>query len=298
MPNGAIVWVDVDFELAVGYDANWEATAQIHAGIESSVTIEMGRRWDRVNGWHGVFQSEEADFQLSGPSWQVDGNAALRLFCRPKVTVTLNSLVGVSAHVEPYLNLTGQFQANPLACSAELNAGVDSTVALNLAVWDPSLGELPEATFELVPPTKLWETNCQQVIITVAATPEFGGTVMGGGTYSSNSLVTVSATAAARHRFEYWTESGEIVASSPQYSFTATTNRALVAIFECIAPPPAQDVFNGLQSADLRPVASRGDLGIVNIRPGVSINNRGTVAFSAIASGNRIRFSPALPAAC
>ena len=39
-------------------------------------------------------------------------------------------------------------------------------------------------------------------------------------------------------------------------------------------------------AAPLTVVATSGNLGIGNIRPGVSINNRGTVAFAALAAGN------------
>jgi uncharacterized repeat protein (TIGR02543 family) len=69
------------------------------------------------------------------------------------------------------------------------------------------------------------------VTIAASASPSAGGTVSGAGTYASGSSVTLTATAKTGYRFTNWTESGSVVSTSASYSFTATSNRTLVANF-------------------------------------------------------------------
>jgi hypothetical protein len=80
-------------------------------------------------------------------------------------------------------------------------------------------------------------TNCT---ITVSASPVAGGMVSGGGSVDTGSSVTVTATAYADYRFVKWTEAGTQVSASASYTFTAASNRTLVAVFESIPPydPP------------------------------------------------------------
>ena len=71
----------------------------------------------------------------------------------------------------------------------------------------------------------------QNYTITLKASPLKGGTVSGGGTFSSGSSVTVTATPAAQFHFTNWTQSGNVVSTSANYTFTVTKNRTLVAHF-------------------------------------------------------------------
>src|SRR5207245_5440896 len=50
-------------------------------------------------------------------------------------------------------------------------------------------------------------------------------------TFDSGSSVTVTASAANCYSFTNWTENGSVVSTSPNYTFTATANRTLVANF-------------------------------------------------------------------
>ena len=77
--------------------------------------------------------------------------------------------------------------------------------------------------------------------ITVSASPSYGGTVSGGGTFNSNALVTVMATPNGSFAFENWTEFGTPVSTSASYSFNPQASRALVAHF---APLSASATFD------------------------------------------------------
>jgi len=72
--------------------------------------------------------------------------------------------------------------------------------------------------------------------IGTSASPLAGGTVSGSGTYNSGDSVNVQATANAGYQFANWTEGGNIVSSSANYSFTASGNRSLVANFVELVP--------------------------------------------------------------
>lgn len=67
--------------------------------------------------------------------------------------------------------------------------------------------------------------------ITTLASPTNGGTLSGSGVYASGASVTVTASPAAGYVFVNWNENGAPVSASSNYTFTATTNRALVANF-------------------------------------------------------------------
>lgn len=85
-----------------------------------------------------------------------------------------------------------------------------------------------QARFNLeasAPPTIEWS-------IGVSASPAEGGSVIGGGDYSNNASVTVTATANSGYRFVAWMEDGKLVSTDASYTFQADGNRDLVAVFE------------------------------------------------------------------
>jgi len=69
-------------------------------------------------------------------------------------------------------------------------------------------------------------------MITVSATPTAGGTVDGSGTYSYGASVTLTATPNTGYSFVNWTEGGETVSTSTEYTFNANESCTLVANFE------------------------------------------------------------------
>lgn len=70
-----------------------------------------------------------------------------------------------------------------------------------------------------------------QYTISSSADPVAGGTTSGAGTYNHGDTVNMHAGANAGYHFINWTEGGSQVSTSPDYSFTATANRTLVANF-------------------------------------------------------------------
>jgi hypothetical protein len=67
--------------------------------------------------------------------------------------------------------------------------------------------------------------------LTASAAPADGGTVANAGLYPHNSAAPLSAVPNAGYAFVSWTENGTVVSTNPNYTFTVTGDRALVANF-------------------------------------------------------------------
>ena len=72
--------------------------------------------------------------------------------------------------------------------------------------------------------------------ISTSSSPGGGGSTSGGGTVACGSNVTVCATPNACDNFANWTLNGNVVSTSPCYSFTATGNKTLAAHFAAVSP--------------------------------------------------------------
>ncbi|MGB8165907.1 MAG: hypothetical protein WCF18_00340, partial [Chthoniobacteraceae bacterium] len=69
------------------------------------------------------------------------------------------------------------------------------------------------------------------VNVNTSSAPAAGGTTTGGGSYLIGDNVTVSAVPNPGYGFANWTVNGTFVSTDADYTFTASTNRALVANF-------------------------------------------------------------------
>jgi hypothetical protein len=91
--------------------------------------------------------------------------------------------------------------------------------------------------------------------VTVAASPDAGGTVSGGGVYGEGLNATVAAVPAANYMFSNWTLGGNIVSTSATYTFLVTGPADLVANFApgavtitAVASPPDGGTITGAGS--------------------------------------------------
>jgi hypothetical protein len=71
----------------------------------------------------------------------------------------------------------------------------------------------------------------QQFTIATSSNPISAGITSGGGVFSYNALVTVTALQNAGWEFSSWSENGTSVSTNPIYTFNALANRSLVANF-------------------------------------------------------------------
>ncbi len=74
--------------------------------------------------------------------------------------------------------------------------------------------------------------------ISTSVEPVGAGTVKGSGTFRDNSLVRLEAVPASGYEFIGWLERGDHVETDPVYTFHASSNRQLVAVFGEVLPLP------------------------------------------------------------
>ncbi len=75
--------------------------------------------------------------------------------------------------------------------------------------------------------------NCSSITyeITAVANPEEAGTVTGGGTLHEGSMCTLTAVPGSAYSFINWTKDGQVVSTTPVYSFIVTEDADFVANF-------------------------------------------------------------------
>ena len=97
----------------------------------------------------------------------------------------------------------------------------------------------------------------QEFEIITLASPSTGGNVFGGGVFEFGTSITVEAVSQANYDFIGWTEFGNTVSVSSNYSFSVLENRELTAVFEFVEainrvneslikvyPNPSDGIFN------------------------------------------------------
>ncbi len=82
-------------------------------------------------------------------------------------------------------------------------------------------------------------------LITVSASPTEGGSVTGGNAYEEETAVTVAAVANSGYQFVRWTENGTEVSANARYTFNATEDRSLVAVFKKVEQPSSPAAYTG-----------------------------------------------------
>jgi hypothetical protein len=134
----------------------------------------------------------------AGARWQVDGGAW------QKSSVTVSNL-SVTNHTLTFSSVSGW------------TAPASQTIAIEAGQTTTATGTYASAT--------------QTATITLGVSPTGAGTVTGAGTFKTGSSHTVKASANSGYLFAGWTENGSVVASSPGYTFTLSSNCSLVATF-------------------------------------------------------------------
>lgn len=155
-------------------------------------------------------------------------------------------------------------------------AGIDEAKA---ALTDEELDELDTARYEAIVSAVLAlegmeganqiqtlesETTVRPktmiITVTVSAKDPSWGTVAGGGSYTTDDSVTVTAKANPGYKFVRWTESGKEVSTSAEYTFTAEyENKDLIAEFakkkisirSRVVKGSAEDIVTGGTQTDL-----------------------------------------------
>lgn len=113
--------------------------------------------------------------------------------------------------------------------------------------------------------------------ITTDVDPSGAGTASGGGTFEDGQSVTLTASAADGYEFAAWRENGSNVSTSATYTFTASANRTITAVFAAI---PSYTV-----TASIDPSGAGAVTGAGTYRHGTSVTVTATPADGYTFSG-------------
>ena len=137
------VWAEAVWEFSIGTDGEVAGQAVATAGFESTRSVAFGAH---MRNWQ--WTTEAADRPHAAPypvTWQGGGAGRIRGFVEPKLTIRLDSLVGPTANLRPYLEVVGNACVQPgqAGIDASLYAGLNGTLALDVSFWKKDWPSLP-----------------------------------------------------------------------------------------------------------------------------------------------------------
>jgi hypothetical protein len=124
-----------------------------------------------------------------------------------------------------------------------------------------------------------------QFSVSLTSNPALGGNTSGSGSFDDGSSVTVTATPNVGFTFTNWTESGNIVSTNANYTFTLSKNTTLVANFTSLGAQLPIDLgttsrFAILSNSDITNLSTSDIKGDVGISPGLRSNITGFFGFA------------------
>ena len=163
----------------------------------------------------------------------------------PGETLTVTAIFGNSGHymatnavaqiasTSQYVSFVNNtYEVGTLEATSQVECTFDVVIASNC----PETEQIP-ITFTLNADGGLVAEGSEilkNIIITVEANPEEGGTVSGGGKYGPGLTCTITASANAGYVFNSWTLDGVSVSYFPTYSFAVSGDATYVANFQSV----------------------------------------------------------------
>ena len=175
-------------------------------------------------------------------NWTLDGSV---VSTEPNYTFTVTSAGDYTANFQ-LNNYTINASANPseggsVSGTGNYDHGTDCTLTVTANVgytfvnWTldgVEVGTEPTYTFTVYgEATYVANFSLNLYEITAITNPVEGGTITGAGNYYHGDECTLTATPIENYTFLYWTENGNYLSSDAIYSFVATSDRSLVAVF-------------------------------------------------------------------
>lgn len=139
---------------------------------------------------------------------------------------------------------------------------IEAEMGNGLPFWGMATGtgngsyfrRLPEMFFQVPPGDAAFSIVTDDgptYIVAASASPAGSGTIANAGLYPNNSAAPLVATPNAGYAFVNWTDNGAVVSTNPNYTFTVTADRTLVANFSTgsvittASSPPSGGTTNG-----------------------------------------------------
>jgi hypothetical protein len=119
--------------------------------------------------------------------------------------------------------------------TVQLNTPADAVLGTTDTLTVTATGRSSAGNFAVI----VSDVSITSYTVMTSISPPNGGTTSGAGTFTSGSTVTVNATPNAGYGFVSWTENGVVVSTAASYTFTVSSDRALVANFVSLLPTAA-----------------------------------------------------------
>ncbi|HOC57396.1 MAG TPA: formylglycine-generating enzyme family protein [Verrucomicrobiota bacterium] len=158
LPYCIPIWAEAVWQFYLGTEGEVAGAASATAGFASSRSLAFGAHY-RDGAWT-TYANDTPSATPYPPAWQGNGSARIRGYVEPKLTIYLESLVGPSADLRPYVELEGKACVEPgqVGVDLALYAGLNGNLAGECRVWDDDWGDLP--SWELFNVRKqLWHKN-------------------------------------------------------------------------------------------------------------------------------------------
>lgn len=137
------IWSEAVWEFYVGTEGEVAAQASVTAGFQSTADLAFGARLR--NGQWTPYSSENTRAVPYPVAWQGGGSGRIRGYVEPRLTVYLESLIGPTANVRPYLEVEANACVQPGQAGVDvaLYRGINGNLALDIRGWDEDWRELP-----------------------------------------------------------------------------------------------------------------------------------------------------------
>ena len=230
----------------------------------------------------GIDQNMLCIYRFNGVAWEKLAGAVDPV--NHTIAVTTTNLSAFVVGIESGTNFTVSASAAPLVGGSVTGDGTyaDGSAATLVAIasagyvftnWTENgtaVSPSPGYTFSVHSNRTLvanFVSAGSDQTITTSALPSNGGSTVGDGAYGLGEIATVIATPNAEYIFPKWLEGESVVSTSSSYSFTVTSNRALVAKFKpvCTIITTVEPADGGEVSADT--IFELGDLAVLKAKP-------------------------------
>ena len=140
---GIPVWAEAVWEFNIGTEGQVAAQASATAGFASSWNLAFGTRLR--NGQWTPYANESHTATPYPLAWQGAGSGQISGYVQPKLTVYLESLVGPTADLKPYIELDVHACVQPGQAGVDVwgYAGLSGTLAVDVRFWNDDWASLP-----------------------------------------------------------------------------------------------------------------------------------------------------------
>jgi uncharacterized repeat protein (TIGR02543 family) len=193
------------------HDGSEIKTETVNHGDSATAPVEPTRTGYTFTGWDTAFDNVTSDLTVTAQYVPIE------------YTLTVNSgsgsgsyVAGTQVNIEAYdppANQVFSGWTGDIQSVADVNS---ASTTVSMPTRDISVS----ATY-----------TEKEYTVEVAANPQKGGVVSGGGVYDFGAAVLVEALPDESYTFANWSENGQAVSAEPEFTFIVTKNRSLTANF-------------------------------------------------------------------